>query len=356
MPSRIARVQERLREANLHGLFLSTPSSLRYLFGFTGSNGLGLITSDLSYFATDWRYREQVREEVAGAEILIAQRDLVGALKERNPLPAAAKTGIEEYHLTYNLLAQIRKHFPALELKLTDHLIGKLAAEKSGEEILLIKKAAQIAALVWERLCPQIRPGMTEADLTAELNYLARKCGSQIEPFEPIVAAGPRSALPHAHSSARALAHGDMVVIDFGCVVEGYASDFTRTVAIGEPDRKLREAYRLVHEACELVYGAAKAPMKAADLDAVARKHFEAHRLAQHFNHSLGHGLGLEVHSLPRIGPESKDVIPPNAVVALEPGLYFPGLGGIRLEDDVFITAGGCEVLTNASRELICIE
>lgn len=356
MPNRIARVQQRLHEAQLYGLFISAPSSLRYVFGFTGSNGLGLITSDLCYFVTDWRYREQVHEEVTGAEILVAQRDLVGALKDRKPLPTAAKAGIEEYHLTYHLLAQIRKHFPKLEMKLTDHLVGKLAAEKSPEEIVLIKKAAQITALVWEGLRPHLRAGASEADLTTELNYLARKCGSQIEPFEPIVAAGPRSALPHARSTSRKLTPGDMVVIDFGCVVEGYAADFTRTIAVGEPDKKLREAYRVVKEAGDLVYAAAAAPMKAVALDAVARKHFEAHGMAQFFNHALGHGLGLDVHSLPRIGPESKDVIPPNAVLALEPGLYFPGLGGIRLEDDVLVTETGCEILTNAARELVCVE
>lgn len=356
MPDRIARVRRRLHEAGLHALFLSAPASLRYIFGFTGSNGIGLITSDLSCLATDWRYREQAHEEVTGAEILVVQRDLLGALKERNPLPGSANAGIEEHHLTYHLLAQIRKHFPKLELKLTDHLLGKLAAEKSHDEILILRNAARIASLVWERLLPHVRAGVTEADLTAELNYLARKAGSQIEPFEPIVAAGPRSALPHAHSSSRPLKHGDMVVIDFGCVVAGYASDFTRTVAIGEPEGKLREAYRVVREACELVYAAAKAPMKAVELDSVARKHLEAHGLAQYFNHSLGHGLGLEVHSLPRVGPESKDVIPCNAVIAIEPGVYFPGLGGMRIEDDVLITDNGCEVLTTASRELPCVE
>ncbi len=356
MPDRITRLRQRMNETGLHGLFLSAPSSLRYLFGFTGSNGIGLITSGLSYFATDWRYRDQAHEEIRGAEILIAQRDLIGAIKDRNPLPAVAKAGIEEHHLTYHLLAQIRKHFPKLEFKLTDHLLGKLAAEKSHEEILLLKKAAQIASTVWERLQPHLRPGVSEAEVTAELNYIARKCGSHIEPFEPIVAAGPRSALPHAHSSSRALTHGDMVVIDFGCVVEGYAADFTRTIAVGEPDKKMRDAYRLVQEACELVYASARAPMKAIEVDAIARKHFEAHGLATYFNHSLGHGLGLEVHSLPRIGPESKDIIPNNTVVAIEPGLYFPGLGGIRIEDDVLITEQGCEVLTNASRELVCVE
>lgn len=356
MPDRIARVQQRLQAAKIHGLFLSAPASLRYLFGFTGTNGIGLITAERAYFATDWRYRDQAQEEVRNAEILVAQRDLVGAIKDRNPLPERGKAGFEEHHLTYSVLAQIRKHFPKLELKLTDHLLGKLAAEKSPEEILLLKQAAQLTAQVWERVQPHLRAGASEADVTAELNYIARKCGSQMEPFEPIVAAGPRSALPHARSSSRRLLHGDMVVIDFGCVVEGYTADFTRTIAVGEPDKKLREAYRVVKEAGELVYAAARAPMKAIDLDAVARKHFETHGLATYFNHSLGHGLGLDVHSLPRIGPESKDLIPANAVVAIEPGVYFPGLGGIRLEDDVLITETGCEVLTPSSRELVCVE
>lgn len=356
MPDRIARVQQRLKAVGLHGLFLSAPSSLRYLFGFTGTNGIGLITSDLSYFATDWRYRDQAQEEVRGTEILVAQRDLIGAIKDRNPLAENANAGIEEHHLTYSVLAQIRKHFPKLELKLTEHLLGKIAAEKSPEEIALLKRAAQLTVRVWQNVLPHLRPGATEADVTAELNYIARKCGSQIEPFEPIVAGGPRSALPHARSSSRALQHGDMVVIDFGCVVEGYAADFTRTIAVGEPDKKLRDAYRVVKEAGELAYEAARAPMKAIDLDAVARKHFEAHGLATYFNHSLGHGLGLDVHSLPRIGPESKDTIPVNAVLAIEPGVYFPGLGGIRIEDDVLVTATACEILTPAPRELICVE
>lgn len=356
MPDRIARVQQRLQATGLHGLFLSAPASLRYLFGFTGTNGIGLITTERSYFATDWRYRDQAQEEVRDAEILVAMRDLIGALKDRNPLAEKAKAGIEEHHLTYSVLAQIRKHFPKLELKLTEHLLGKIAAEKSPDEIAIIRRAAQLTTLVWQKLLPHLRAGATESDVTAELNYIARKCGSQIEPFEPIVAAGARSALPHARSSSRALLPGDMVVIDFGCVVEGYAADFTRTIAIGEPNKKLRDAYRVVKEAGELAYAAARAPMKAVDLDAVARKHFEAHGLATYFNHSLGHGLGLDVHSLPRVGPESKDMIPVNAVLAIEPGVYFPGLGGIRIEDDVLVTETACEVLTPSSRELVCVE
>ncbi|MGH7494395.1 MAG: M24 family metallopeptidase [bacterium] len=356
MRDRIARVQRRLQELELHAMFLSAPASVRYVFGFTGSNAIGLITSDLSFFATDWRYRDQAQEEVRDVEILTAYRDLFGALKAKHAVHPGQRAGFEEQHLTYQQVTHLRKHFPEVKLAMTDYAIAKLAAEKSPAEQQLMRRAARTACAVWDKLLPQLRPGATEADITAELNYLARKCGSQSEPFEPIVASGPRAALPHGRSSARALQGGDMVVIDYGCVVEGYAADFTRTVAIGEPAPKLREAYHAVKEAGELAYAAMRPNMQATDLDAVARKHLTRYGLDQYFNHSLGHGLGLDVHMLPRIGPESKDVIPLHAVVAIEPGVYFPGEGGIRIEDDVLVTASGCEILTPVTRELICIE
>ncbi len=356
MRDRIARVQRGLQELDLHALFLSAPPSVRYVFGFTGSNAIGLITSDLSFFATDWRYRDQAQDEVRETEIVTAYRDLFGALKEKRALAPGQRAGFEEQHLTYQHLTQLRKHFPEVKLTTTDHLIAKLSAEKSPEELKLMRRAAQIACTVWEKLLPHLRPGATEAEVTAELNYIARKCGSQIEPFEPIVASGPRAALPHGRSSTRALQHGDVVVVDYGCVVEGYAADFTRTIAVGEPSPKLKDAYRAVKEAGELAYAAIRPNMSASALDAVARQHLEKYGYGQYFNHSLGHGLGLDVHMLPRLGPESKDVIPLHAVVAIEPGVYFPGEGGIRIEDDVLVTDNGCEILTPVSRELICIE
>ncbi len=356
MRDRIGRVQRRLQELELQALFLSAPASVRYLFGFTGSNAIGLITSDLSFFATDWRYRDQAQEEVRGAEIVTAYRDLFGALKEKRALPAGVRAGFEEQHLTYQNLAQLRKHFQDVKLVMTDHVIAKLAAEKSPAELEIMRRAARTACAVWDKLLPHLCSGATEADLAAELNYIARKCGSQIEPFEPIVASGPRGALPHGRSSTRPLQPGDMVVIDYGCVVEGYAADFTRTIAVGEPAAKFKQAYRAVREAGELAYAALRPNLQASDLDAVARKHLEKYGLGQFFNHSLGHGLGLDVHMLPRLGPESKDVIPLHAVLAIEPGVYFPGEGGVRIEDNVLVTETGCEILTPVTRELICVE
>jgi Xaa-Pro aminopeptidase len=186
--------------------------------------------------------------------------------------------------------------------------------------------------------------------------YRSRKLGSETEPFEPIVASGPRSALPHARSSSRRLQAGDFVVIDYGCVVDGYASDVTRTIAIGEPPAKLLQAHAVVKETCRLACEAACPGMEGLKLDEVARKYLESCGLKDQFSHALGHGLGLDVHSLPRLGPESKDIIAANAVVTIEPGVYFPDLGGVRIEDDLLVTENGNEILTPMSRELFIID
>jgi Xaa-Pro aminopeptidase len=213
-----------------------------------------------------------------------------------------------------------------------------------------------MAGAVWDQILPCIHRGVTESDIAAEIIYRSRKLGSEIEAFDPIVASGPRSALPHGRSTSRRLQAGDFVVIDYGCVVDGYASDVTRTIAVGEPPAKLRQAHAAVKEACHLACETARPGMEGMQLDEVARKYLDACGFKEEFNHSLGHGLGLDVHSLPRLGPESKDLIPANAVITIEPGLYFPGLGGVRIEDDLLVAENGNEVLTPMTRELFVVE
>jgi len=356
MPSRTERIRAAMRQSGLAAVLLSAPSSLRYTFGFTGSNGIGLITGEHCYFVTDWRYRDQAQHEVRNAEILIAYRDLFLPLKEKQVLRPGQSLGFEEDHLTYRLVHLLRKHFPDLMLTMTDGMLGKLAMVKDAGELALLRSAAQLACKVWDQVLPLIRSGISESDIAAEIVYRGRKAGSQIEPFDPIVASGPRSALPHARSSSRKLAHRDAVVIDFGCVSEGYASDITRTIFVGEPSEKLKQAYHAVKAAGELAYHFIRPMMKAIELDQQVRKHFESVGLGTYFNHSLGHGIGLAVHSLPKIGPESKDIILPGAVVAIEPGVYLPDIGGVRIEDDVLVTDKGVEILTPITREMICVE
>ncbi|MCG3155892.1 MAG: Aminopeptidase YpdF [bacterium] len=356
MPDRIERLRQALREKELAAMLISAPASVRYFFGFTGSNALGLITAERSLLVTDWRYRDQAAQEVEHAEVLIAYRDLFVPLKENRALPSGWRVGFEDHHLTCQQLSQLRKHFPQLKLTPTERLLSQLAVPKEANELAALRQAAAFACQTWEAIQPYLRLGVSEADLAAEIVYRSRKAGSEADPFEPIVASGPRSALPHGRSTARRLQPGDMVVIDFGCVCAGYASDVTRTIAVGEPPARLREVYHVVKEAGEQVYAALRPEMKAVALDQVAREFLKAKGFGEQFNHALGHGLGLDVHMLPRIGPESKDVIPFGSVLALEPGVYLPGMGGVRLEDDVLVTAGGCEILTPITRELICVE
>jgi len=356
MLDRIARVRAQMRQAELPSFLVSATPHLRYLFGFTGSNGLGLITSDLCFFITDWRYREQAQAEVRHAEISIVRRDLLAPLKEKQILTAGSRLGFEASHLNFRYFSQLQKSFAQLRFVATEHFVEKIAIPKSPAEIENLRRAGAMACAVWDQVLPCIRRGVKESDIAAEIIYRSRKLGSETEPFDPIVASGPRAALPHGRSTERRLQSGDFVVIDYGCTVEGYASDVTRTVAVGEPPAKLRQAYFAVKEACHLACEAARPGMEGIQLDEVARKYLASCGFKEEFNHSLGHGLGLDVHSLPRLGPESKDVITENAVITIEPGVYFPNLGGVRIEDDLLVTAAGNEVLTPMSRELFIVE
>jgi Xaa-Pro aminopeptidase len=356
MQDRIDRVRAQLRQADLTAFLVNSLYHLRYLFGFTGSNGIGLITSDLCFFVTDWRYREQAQEEVRNAEIIVVRRDLFAALEEKQILPEGCRLGFEAQHLSFRFFSQLQKTFEKIKFVSTEHFIEKIAVPKSPDEIASLRKAGAMAGAVWDQILPLLRRGVAESDIAAEIIYRSRKLGSAAEAFDPIVASGPRSALPHARSTTRRLQSGDMVVIDYGCVVDGYASDVTRTIAVGAPPAKLRRAHAAVKEACQLACEAARPGMQGIKLDEVARKYLASCGFKDEFNHSLGHGLGLDVHSLPRLGPESKDLIPANAVITIEPGVYFPGLGGVRIEDDLLVTAAGNEVLTPISRELFLVE
>ncbi|MDZ7291097.1 MAG: Xaa-Pro peptidase family protein [candidate division KSB1 bacterium] len=356
MQDRIERLRMHMREIGLTAFLVSALPNLRYLFGFTGSNGMGLITSDLCFFVTDWRYRDQVDQEVRNAEIFVVQRDLLAALKQRQVLQVGDCLGFEAHHLSFQLYSQLHKLFDKVKLVATRNIVEKIAIPKDSQEIACIKQAAAIACAVWDQVLPLVRRNIMETDIAAEIVYRARKLGSETDAFDPIVTSGPRSALPHGRSSRRRLQPGDFVIIDFGCVVNGYAADVTRTVAIGEPPARLRQAHAAVLQACRLACEAARPGMQGNDLDNVARQYLESCGIKDQFSHSLGHGLGLDVHSLPRLGQDSKDVITANAVLAIEPGAYFPGLGGVRIEDDLLVTDTGNEILTPMSRELVLVE
>ena len=355
MLDRLTLLRQAILELKLTAFLISSTSNLRYLFGFTGSNGIGLITHEQVFFVTDWRYREQAKQEVHNAEILITFRDLIGELKERGAMQAVGRLGFESHHLNFRMFSHLRKTFPNVRLVATEHVVEKIAVRKIPAEIEAIRRAIEISVKVWDEVLPLIKPGVRETDIAAEMSYRGRKLGADRDAFEPIVASGARSALPHGLSSKKMLEAGDMVIIDFGFVADGYPSDITRTIAIGEPDERLKKAYQHVRRANELAQERIRPGYKGKEFDKIVRDYLSEHGLGEAFSHSLGHGLSMDVHALPRMGPTSDDLIPEGAVVTLEPGVYLPDLGGIRIEDDVLVTETGCEVLTPIPRELLCV-
>jgi len=355
MKARIDALCQRLPEIPLDAFIVTSPPSLRYLFGFTGSSGLGLLTAERSIFVTDLRYRDQARQEVTEVEIIVTRKELLGVLQSQSLLHGHERLGFEAAHVTVAQYHRLRKLFPEMKLIAVEGFVEKLTRRKAPEEIECIRRGAQWCSRVFQEVLPLIKPGVSELDIAAELSYRIKRRGGDGDSFEPIVASGPRSALPHGVSSRRLLREGEWVVIDFGCTVEGYASDLARTVVVGEPTPKQREVYEVVREANARAIASARAGLPAPRLDAVARQFIQAKGYGDYFTHSLGHGLGLHLHEGPKVGPESKDVLEVGNVITIEPGIYLPGFGGVRIEDDVVLTANGCEVLTDAPRELLSV-
>lgn len=353
MRPRIDQVKDRIAHHKLDALLVTSLINIRYLFGFTGSNAVALITPELSYFVTDRRYIQQSHQQVQNAEIIIAKKDLISELKNIKGIGSGMKLGFESQHLKVKDFLQIKKVLPRARFIGSERVVEKIASVKDAEEIENIRKAGLICGKVFDEILPLVKAGVRELDISAELSYRAKKHGSQTDPFEPIVASGKRSALPHGISSTKKLEHGNLTIIDFGAVVNGYAADFTRTVVLGELSAKQLEMANVVQKALEVSESAAKPGLNGKQLDQVARDYIKKRGYGDFFQHSLGHGLGLDVHELPRIGEFSNDSIEAGNVITLEPGLYDAELGGIRIEDDFVITDKGTENLTPFPREVV---
>ncbi|MFQ5676604.1 MAG: M24 family metallopeptidase [bacterium] len=355
MHDRIARVRARLDHHKLDALLVSSPVNVRYLFGFTGSNSLALITHDLSFFITDRRYIQQSEQQVQNAKIIIAKKDLISELKNIEPLPSGLKIGFESLHLRVKDYLELKKALPQLKLIGSERIVEGIASIKEPDEIENIRQAAAICSQVFADVLALIKPGISELDVSAEVSYRTRKLGSERDPFEPIVASGKRSALPHGISTSQKLSAGDLIIVDFGAVVNGYAADITRTVVLGELTPKQREMAEVVSQALEAAEAAARPGGTGKQLDEVARNYIRERGFGDLFQHSLGHGLGLDVHELPRIGEFSNDPIAAGNVITLEPGLYDAEHGGVRIEDDFVVTNSGVENLTPFSREVVSL-
>ena len=338
----------------LDGLLVTHIPNIRYLTGFTGSAAVLLVREDTTILISDFRYASQAPAEVgAAATVEIDQRSVWERLGRVLTARPANSLGIESHSLTVRDAERISGLTRARVVPTTD-LVERLRAVKSPEEVAAIRAAAQLAQDALAEVLPGIRAGQTEIEVGAALEGALRRRGSEWHPFPTIVASGPRSALPHARTSGKAIAAGELLLLDFGAQVDGYCADLTRTVVVGaRADDRQRTVHELVQMAQRRAIEHLRPGMPAREGDALARDVIASRGFGDAFGHSLGHGLGLEVHEAPRLAPTSETPLPPHAVVTVEPGVYFPGWGGVRLEDDVYLGPDGTERLSDGRTELL---
>lgn len=344
-----------MRSSGLDAALLSSPHALRYYTGFTGTNGAAVVRPGRAVFVTDSRYREQAAQEVRTMPFTVAVGSLWEEVSRLGVLKGCVNAGIEEEHTSVATLRLLRRSLRGLRWAPADTVITGPMLHKDPMELAALRRAVRISERVLDEILGLLRPGMREREIGAEISRRHRMHGADGDSFAPIVASGPRSALPHARASSRRVRRGEPILLDFGCVVGGYRSDITRTVAIGHAPPRLRTIHAAVLAAQDAAFAAVRPGAEARAVDAAAREEFRRHGLEKHFVHSLGHGIGLRVHERPLLGMRSRDLLAEDDVITLEPGLYFPGFGGVRIEDDVLVTRGGERRLTTATRDLTVI-
>lgn len=355
MTDRIAKIQRLLAKHDADAVLLTFLPDIRWAVGFSGSNALLAVTRDAAHFVTDGRYGTQAAEEVTGAEIHVPGYALIEHVEEENLLGGASTVLVQADHLTVAQLDGWRGRFDGVRFEPVSGLLREAVASKTEDEIEAIRRAQAVTEAVFDELLPLIGPGVSERDLAAEIVYQHLKRGASAMAFEPIVASGIRGALPHGRPSGKTLRPGELIVIDMGCALDGYHSDMTRTVALGEPGEEARGAYAVVLDAQRHAVEAVRAGASSKSVDAVARDRITEAGLGEYFSHGLGHGVGLQVHEWPRLSYHTDDVLPENAVVTVEPGVYVPERFGIRIEDLVVARGDGPEVLTRTPKDLLVL-
>lgn len=347
---RLQRLREWMASEHLDGFVISSAANIRYLTGFTGE-GLLVVDEELT-LCTDSRYVVQAQQEAPGVQVAAEGGGHVGQVAARLSAGKSTRVGFEAEAMTYSTWETLRDKAGGVELVPTRGVIVGQRARKQPEEVELIRRAADLADAAFAQLRPHIRAGVSERELALELHRLMVLGGADGPSFEPIVAGGPNGAKPHARPSARRLAEGDLVVVDWGARAEGYCSDCTRTVAVGELGARQREIWQAVRAAQLAALAVAGPGVPGREVDAAARDHLAGCDLAQYFGHGVGHGVGLEVHERPAVNATSEEVLEPGMVISIEPGVYLDEWGGVRLEELVLITEQGAETLTHAPYDL----
>lgn len=349
---KLEKIRKKMDQHNIDGFLITSPINRRYVTGFTGTAGTALITATDARFITDFRYTEQAEAQVEGFQVVEHKKLMIDEIRNQVKESKVKRLGFEKDFVTYGQYETYQKHLE-VELIPISGLIEEIRIIKTEEELDVMKKAAKIADDAFLHIQKYIKPGVKEIEIANELEFFMRRQGATSSSFDTIVASGWRSALPHGVASTKEIASGELVTLDYGALYNGYCSDITRTVAVGEIDDQLKEIYDIVLEANKRGVQEIKPGMTGKEADAVTRDYITEKGYGKNFGHSTGHGLGLEVHEAPTLSSRSKQVLKPGMVVTVEPGIYIPGVGGCRIEDDIVITESGNERLTFATKELI---
>ena len=352
---RLDKLKTVLSEQGLDGILISRLSNVRYICGFTGSAGSCIITPTENYFISDGRYIEQANNEVVGFKRYHDYGTHIEISNRNNLIPNGLKLAFESDFMTVTSYKQLTELFPNVNWEATKMILENLAAVKDETEIQALKTAIEITDSVFEEITQIIKAGITEKELALEIAMRYGKYGDG-ESFDTIVASGPNSALPHYHPGKRKLQNGDFVVIDAGAKYAGYHADMTRTVIIGNPTDKHNEIYETVKESQQAGIDATIAGTSCKAVDDATRKIIVDAGYGAKFTHGTGHGIGLEIHTFPRLSQQSEEVLQENNVVTVEPGIYLGGWGGVRIEDDIWVKNIGNEVLNKTSKELMIFE
>jgi len=353
-------LREHLSTTRFDGFLVSHLPNIRYLCGFSGSAGLLLVEQTGSLFVTDVRYDTQAHEEVKGARVVIARKSALAALADlllkRRKRSRGWAIGIEAEHFTVSEKKRLAELIPVgIRLKDAPAVIERFRMIKDDDELAYTRSAVSLGAKIFDRALEVLRPGIKEVEVAAEMELAARRNGADAMSFDTIIASGARSALPHGRASTQPIPSRAFVVCDFGVILSGYCSDQTRTVWVGKVGEDARQAYEVVRDAQQAAVEVVRPGIAVGEVDAAARKVLKKAGLGRYFTHSTGHGVGLEIHESPRIADGQTELLQPGMVITIEPGVYFPGKWGVRIEDMVAVTAGGCEVLTPTGKELLAV-
>ena len=354
MISRLERMRYQMNKEKVDAYVVSSPENGRYLSGFSGGEATLYITSEKAFLLTDFRYIEQAKAQAPEFEIIKTGQDHFEALAEIGQ--QAQRLGFEGDFVTFINFEKLKNAFPQAELLSLPNLVSYLRSVKDKSEIDLIRLAVQIADDSFAEILKTLEIGQTEAEIGLNLEFSMRQAGASGGSFEFIVASGVRSSMPHGTASSKQIQLGEFLTMDFGAIYQGYCSDITRTVFLGDPGDKHREVYETVLAAQRAGIKAVAPGRSGKEVDAVARKLIEEAGYGDYFGHGLGHSVGLAIHEGPNLNMREERVLEPGMVITVEPGIYIPEWGGVRIEDIVLVTENGCEVLTKAPKEFIILE